>query len=633
MVSNSLGSITSSATTLTVNAASIAAAFTLHPSNQSVTAPAVATFTAAAVGTPTPTLQWQENASGSWSDIGGATASSYTTPATLVGDSGKQYRVMATNATANVTSNAARLTVSPAPVAPSFTTQPLSVTITAGQSTQFTVAASGTPTPALQWQLSTDNGTIWSNITGATGTVFNVINAAQGNNGRQFRAVASNGVGPEVNSTSAVLTVNPAATTGWQGNPTPLHADGIAYSPALAGNSAGQAIAMFFVLDNIYANRYGPTTGWEGRVPVSVNDPLYSQTDPQVAINGNGQAFAVWLKSGAGIGQVLAARFTPALGWGAPVTLSVNDSGGFAPQIAVDANGNAVAAWVQRASVFSAWQLFSMRFVAANESWEPARRIDSDAIGQPAGINPRVAINPAGEAFVLWAAPGSTLGSIALWATRMAATGVWGGALLVDEGPAVIPEQGLAVDANGNAMAVWKKMDNPRVPSIWSSRFDAVSGSWGSAVAVETSNLDRATSPQVAFDGSGQAVAVWVQYDGTLDHILSNRHTVAGGWGTPQSIASGAFNRLVEPSLAVNSGGTAVVAWRQAISYVAASIQAPGTAWRTPQLAPSTGSDGLTYSVSFPTVSAALDDNGNATIVWQGDRGASEYRIYSGRFR
>lgn len=212
VVSNSAGSVTSAATTLTVNAASVAAALTLHPSNQSVTAPAVATFTAAAVGTPTPTLQWQVNATGSWGDIIGATGNSYTTPPTIVGDSGKQYRVMATNATANVTSTAASLTVSLAPVAPSFTIQPLSVTITAGQSTQFTVAVSGTPAPTLQWQLSMDSGVNWSNVTGETGAVFNVVNAAQGNDGRQFRAVASNGVGPAVNSNAAVLTVTFSST-------------------------------------------------------------------------------------------------------------------------------------------------------------------------------------------------------------------------------------------------------------------------------------------------------------------------------------------------------------------------------------------------------------------------------------
>ena len=70
---------------------------------------------------------------------------------------------------------------------------------------------SGTPAPTLQWQLSTDGGISFSNIVGATGTVFNVLNAVQANNGRQFRAVATNSVST-VNSNAAVLTVTSSST-------------------------------------------------------------------------------------------------------------------------------------------------------------------------------------------------------------------------------------------------------------------------------------------------------------------------------------------------------------------------------------------------------------------------------------
>ena len=213
VVSNGLGSVTSTAALLTVNAATGAAVITQQPVNQSVTAPAAATFSAAASGTPAPTFQWQFDSGAGWGNIIGATSASYTTPATVVGDSGKQYRVMALNATGNVTSNVATLTVSVVATMPAITAQPVSVTITAGQNAQFTVAASGSPAPTFQWQLSTDNGANFSNITGATSAVFDVINAAQANNGRRFRAVVINGAG-SVTSIAAVLTVNAAFAGG-----------------------------------------------------------------------------------------------------------------------------------------------------------------------------------------------------------------------------------------------------------------------------------------------------------------------------------------------------------------------------------------------------------------------------------
>jgi len=88
-------------------------AFTTQPTSVTVAAPATAAFNVIATGTPTPTLQWQlsTNGGGTWGDIVGATTSSYTTPATAIGDSGKQYRAVATNSAGTVNSNVATLTV------------------------------------------------------------------------------------------------------------------------------------------------------------------------------------------------------------------------------------------------------------------------------------------------------------------------------------------------------------------------------------------------------------------------------------------------------------------------------------------------------------------------------------------
>ena len=210
MVSNSAGSVTSNAATLTVNAAQAIPAFTTQPASLTVLVPNTATFNVVATGTPSPTLQWQlsTNAGVSFADIAGATASSYTTPATVAGNSGNQYRVVATNASGATTSTAATLTVN-LPAAPSFTTQPANVSIVEGQNAQMSVVVSGTPTPTLQWQLSTDSGVSWSNIVGATGSVYSMTAVALANNGRQFRAVATNGSGV-TNSNAAILTVTAA---------------------------------------------------------------------------------------------------------------------------------------------------------------------------------------------------------------------------------------------------------------------------------------------------------------------------------------------------------------------------------------------------------------------------------------
>src|ERR1019366_9167387 len=69
-----------------------------------------ATFTVTATGNGTLTYQWKKNGTA----IGGATSSTYTTPAAASSDSGAQFTVVVTDSSGNVTSNAATLTVNAA---------------------------------------------------------------------------------------------------------------------------------------------------------------------------------------------------------------------------------------------------------------------------------------------------------------------------------------------------------------------------------------------------------------------------------------------------------------------------------------------------------------------------------------
>ena len=108
VVSNSVGTITSSSATLTVNAAATAPTITTQPVNQAVTAGQTATFSVTASGTAPLSYQWKKNGTA----ISGAISSSYTTPATTSSDDGAQFIVVVSNSSGSATSNAATLTVS-----------------------------------------------------------------------------------------------------------------------------------------------------------------------------------------------------------------------------------------------------------------------------------------------------------------------------------------------------------------------------------------------------------------------------------------------------------------------------------------------------------------------------------------
>jgi len=146
VVSNTAGTVTSAAATLTVTAAVAAPSITTQPANQTVTAGQMATFSAAATGTAPLSYQWKKNGAA----VTGATSSSYTTPATTSADSGSSFVVVASNSAGSVTSNAAILTVNAAAATVSFSPTSLTFgnqTVGTSSSAQFvTFSNTGTGT-------------------------------------------------------------------------------------------------------------------------------------------------------------------------------------------------------------------------------------------------------------------------------------------------------------------------------------------------------------------------------------------------------------------------------------------------------------------------------------------------------
>ena len=211
---NSISSATSTAATLKVGTPIVTAnsvpAVTTNPASQGVNPGTLVTFTAAASGSPAPTVQWQSSANGlAWGNIAGATKTSYsvTAAATM---SGSMYRAVFTNSVGTATTSSAVLTVY---AAPAITINPASQAVAANAQAVFTAAASGSPAPTVQWQ-SSANGTTWSNITGATTASLPIV-ATAANSGTQYRAVFTNSLGTAT-TTAAKLTVGvlPVVLTG-----------------------------------------------------------------------------------------------------------------------------------------------------------------------------------------------------------------------------------------------------------------------------------------------------------------------------------------------------------------------------------------------------------------------------------
>ncbi|MGA2699488.1 MAG: Ig-like domain repeat protein [Isosphaeraceae bacterium] len=205
---NGVGTVTTTAATLTVD---FAPTVTTQPASQTVNAGLTATFTASASGNPTPTtVQWQVSTDGgnTFNPITGATSTTLSF-ATTAAQNGTEYEAVFTNSVGSATTTPpAILTVD---YAPAVTNNPASQTVNAGLTATFSASASGNPAPTVQWQVSTDGGSTFSIIPGATSTTLSFATAAA-QNGNEYQAVFTNSVGTATTTSPAILTVDYAPT-------------------------------------------------------------------------------------------------------------------------------------------------------------------------------------------------------------------------------------------------------------------------------------------------------------------------------------------------------------------------------------------------------------------------------------
>lgn len=228
---------------------------TLQPSGTTVVVPNSGVFNSAGKGFPQPSPQWQvsTNDGSTWSNISGANSSAYITPETTYQDNNTQYRVVYSNSVGSVTSNSATLNVQ---YAPRILSQPSSVTINSAQTATFTASSDANPVSTIQWQISTNNGSSWSNIAGATSETYTTPETTYIYNQYQYRCVFTNSVGTS-NTNAAVLTVlySTIVVDSFYSNPT-----GVLTS---VGNTA-----TFSVTENSFSSNPASSKQWQ----VSLNN-------------------------------------------------------------------------------------------------------------------------------------------------------------------------------------------------------------------------------------------------------------------------------------------------------------------------------------------------------------------------
>ena len=224
----------------------------------------------------------------------------------------------------------------------------------------------------------------------------------------------------------------------------------------------------------------------------------------------------------------------------------------------MDDEGNVIVSWSQT----NPFSLLANRYTAST-GWQGAKLVENDpgsvVVGSP------VIFDSEGNALFVWVQDDATNNSV--WAKQFNAGTEWNSdwgnvAQQIEVNPTTNTEDAegphIAVDANGNALAVWAQGGD-----IWANLYSADTG-WGVATLLE-SGSGNAKDPQIATDANGNAIAVWTQKNTTttFNEIRANRYIANSGWGSAETIGTDSNLDLIYPKATVDANGNAVVVWYQ----------------------------------------------------------------------
>lgn len=232
--------------------------------------------------------------------------------------------------------------------------------------------------------------------------------------------------------------------------------------------------------------------------------------DPQVAVDGAGNAIFTWARSdgtdpGACCTRIQARRRAAGGALGTVQTLSAPGQSASTPEVAVNDAGNAVFTW--------------RRFDGTAQRVQARARTAAGALGSiqtlsPAGgdarANPQVGVDDAGNALFTWTLNYELSEDPAVHARRRSAAGALSSIQPLSAGRG----SQVAVEGDGDAVFTWARDDHTD-PGFccWrvQARTRAASGALGLAQTLSTPRRNGSSAP-VAVDDAGHAVATWLSY-------------------------------------------------------------------------------------------------------------------------
>lgn len=344
----------------------------------------------------------------------------------------------------------------------------------------------------------------------------------------------------------------------------------------------------------------------------------FGASEPRIAFDANGMITVLWLSNG--VVSTVSKSLTG--NWNSVTPLSA--SGAAEPQLAVDSSGNCVAIWNRQGSIESSTKLSA-------GSWSAS----PDVLASTAGSAPQVYISSNGATVAVW--HGLSSGHYAVFSSSKNIGGSWSlpAQIISTSNDNQYPQ--VAVDASGNALAIWYNC------TISGTTYTNISlqfascpyqGSWTTPGTITNTNVSdpSAGDAKIAFDTKGDAIVLWkTQYVGDFYGIRTIVRNPNGSWEPPIDLV--ALNLYAYAAdMSVTSRGEAFVAFMfydtssslLNILVTEAHIAAyENSFWAVP-INLSTGNIN-----GYPKIAASLTGNTiNAASLWQNYGGINK-KLYA----
>lgn len=214
---------------------------------------------------------------------------------------------------------------------------------------------------------------------------------------------------------------------------------------------------------NIFGNRFNPETGWAEAARIE-EDTMGNAFEPQLAIPAAGSTLFVWERTAGLAYRVWSSAWDPESGEvTAPVRLD-RAATASDPDVAVDPQGQGTAVWLQSAQVNGApLQVASSRYVPGRGWGSPVILAEGAISGEP-----RVAMDTEGNAFVVYAQVLPQEDQADALAHTYSA-GQWSAAVVLglDERTGSAFQPSLAVNELSQAVVVWREGSD-----VWATTFE-----------------------------------------------------------------------------------------------------------------------------------------------------------------